>query len=367
MCATRNRASQLTVLAAAMFLTGSLVMAERVKDIVDIKGIRGNPLQGIGLAVGLNGTGDASPLTRRMFANFLRRTEGLALEPKDLDSKNVAAVMVRGHLPPFARCGSEIPVTVSATAAGSLQGGILLMTPLKGADGQVYAVAQGALTIGGFGVSGTNSSVTKNHITVGQTTATVEREELANFVENGRLTLLLKNPDFASAENIAEAINELYPGRSFAQDPGTVRVSIPRDLKRHELSGLISSIQSLEVEVDAPAIVVINERTGTVVIGKNVGISTVAIVHGNLSIITEEKDYVSQPLPFSRAGSTAKTSRTEIKTIEESGEVHVLPKQVSVSELARALNAMGLTPRDIISIFEALRDANALQAKLKII
>ncbi len=355
----------LVILSIAM-LIGPVVRAERIKDITDIEGERSNLLQGIGLVVGLSGTGDDSELTRRMFANFLRRTEGLALEPDDLTSKNVAAVMVEAVLTPYARCDTEIPATASATGASSLQGGILLMTPLKGADGRVYAVAGGALTIGGFGASGSKSTITKNHITVGQATAIVEKEELATYVKGGRIGLLLKNPDFATAENIAQAINELYPSSSSAVDAGKVRVTLPKKFARQQVNGFITTIGSLQVQVDSPAVVVVNEKTGTIIIGQNVRISNVAIVHGSLSIITQEKDYVSQPLPFSRAGTTAKTERTDIKTIEEGGEIHVLPKQPSVSELARALNAIGRTPRGIISIFQELKAANALQAELKI-
>jgi flagellar P-ring protein precursor FlgI len=344
-------------------------LAERIKDIADIKGIRSNPLQGYGLVVGLNGTGDDSVVSRRMLTNLLRRS-GLVLTPADVASKNVAFVTVTAELGPFSRAGTTIDVTVSATGnATNLQGGTLLLTPLQGADGQVYAVAQGSLVLGGFAASGAKSSISQNHATVGRIPAgaTVEREELAAFVdEAGALTLSLRNADFSTAESVRTVINGLYPAAAETVDGGTVRVRVPSDLPRRELAALVDKIGNLEAKVDTPAIVVINERTGTVVVGQNVGIAMVAISHGNLSIITQEKEDVSQPLPFSRAGTTEKTQRTEITAIEEMGSLHVVPRQVSVAELARALNAMGLSPRDLISIFAALRQAGALQAQLKV-
>jgi flagellar P-ring protein precursor FlgI len=343
--------------------------AERIKDIVEIKGVRSNPLQGYGLVVGLNATGDDSPVSKRMLTNLLRRS-GLVMTPADVASKNMAFVTVTAELGPFARAGTTLDVTVSATGnTTSLQGGTLLLTPLQGADGQVYAVAQGPLTLGGFSASGQKSSVSQNHATVGRVSngATVEREELATFVdESGALTLSLRNPDFSTAEAVRTAINSLHPATAETLDGGTVRVRVPSELARKELAALVDKIGNLDAKVDSPAIVVINERTGTVVVGQNVGISMVAISHGNLSIITQEKEEVSQPLPFSRAGTTEKTQRTEITAVEEMGTLRVVPRQVSVAELARALNAMGLSPRDLISIFEALRQAGALQAQLKV-
>ena len=344
--------------------------AERVKDIVDIQGVRGNPLRGYGLVVGLSGTGDDSPVSRRALANFLRRTTGLVVDPTDVKSKNIASVLVTAELPPFSRLGATIDVTVSAIgSASSLQGGTLLMTTLMGADGEVYAVAQGAISIGGFSAAGEKSSVAKNHATVGRIPngATVEKEELATFIQDGRLTLQLRNPDFATAEKIASAINGVHRKHARAVDAGTVQVQIPKTLTRGQIAAFISGIEALDVKVDQPAMVIINERTGTIVVGANVGISTVAITVGSLSVITEEKDFVSQPLPLSRGGTTAKIQRTGIKVLEEKGPMTVVPRKVSVLELARALNAMGLTPREMISIFQALRQAGALQAKLKII
>ena len=345
--------------------------AERIKDIVDIKGIRGNPLQGIGLVVGLMGTGDDSPVTQRLAANIVRRFK-LSVALDDMSSKNMAVVMVTAKLGPFSRRDTKIDVTVSAMGnATSLQEGTLLMTPLMGADRQVYAVAAGALSVGGYSAAGEQASVSKNHATVARIPqgATVEVEELATFIEEGEIALLLKNPDFSTAERIAQAVNAAFEKSSFAADAGTVRVQVPKNLTRAKVSEFISRIWALQVKVDSPAVVVINRRTGTIIVGENVGISTVAISHGNLFIITTEKEFVSQPLPFSGSGTTEKVKRTEMKVIEEKKgkkAMHVVPRQVSVAELARALNAMGLTPRDLMSVFEALKEAGALQAELRI-
>jgi len=347
--------------AAAVALIAPAASAERIKDIVDIQGVRSNPLQGYGLVVGLAGTGDTTDLTPRALANVLRR-QGLSVDPQDLDGQNVASVIVRAELPPFAGRGQRIDVEVSTIGdATSLQGGTLLITPLRGADARVYAVAHGPVVTGGFAAAGQASSVSKNHPTVGRIPggANVEREEPATFVQNGTLTLNLKNPDFSTAEDIRAAIDAVFPAAAETLDAGTVRIQVPQGLSRSRVAALIDRVGLLEVNVDAPALVVINERTGTIIVGENVGISTVAISHGNLSIVTQEKDYVSQPLPFARAGTTARTHRTDITAIEEEGPLSVVDRKVSVQELARALNAMGLTPRDLIAIFQALKQAVA--------
>jgi flagellar P-ring protein FlgI len=352
----------------ALLLAAVPCRAERIKDIADLKGVRGNPLWAYGLVIGLNGTGDDSPLSRRALTNVLRRT-GLVLDPADLSSKNIASVIVTAELPPFGRAGTTIDVTVSAIGnTTSLQGGTLLTTPLVAADGQVYAVAQGSVSIGGFSATGESASVVKNHPTAGRLPngATIEKEELATFLENGALSLQLRNPDFTTARNMALAVNGLHASSSSAVDAATVRVLVPPKLGRQELTAFIDGICALDVKVDQPAVVVINERTGTIIVGEKVTISSVAISHGNLSIVTEEKDYVSQPLPFSETGKTEKVHRTDIKATEDKSKMVVVPR-VSVSELAKALNAMGMTPRDLIAIFEALRQAGALQAQLKII
>jgi flagellar P-ring protein precursor FlgI len=356
----------LLVLAMLLGVTGS-ARAERIKDIVDIKGEQGNTLEGIGLVTGLSGTGDSSTLSQRFAANYLRR-QGLSVTIAELASKNIAVVMVKAELGPWARRGSKIDVTVSALgSATSLYGGQLHEAELKGPDGQVYALAEGAITVGGYAATGAAATVSKNHPTVGRIArgATVQNEELATIVENGEITLLLRNPDFTTATNIAKAVNAIFPKSSFAPDPGSIRVKIPRSVKRERIAEFIDRIGEQQVEVDLPARVIINERTGTIIVGEKVGISTVAISRGNLSIIIEEKDFISQPLPFSRTGTTARTERTDITIAEEKSPMVVIGRKPSVSDLARALNAMGLTTGDIISVFEDLKAQGALQAELR--
>jgi flagellar P-ring protein precursor FlgI len=351
----------------AMASTCASLQAERIKDIADIKGIRSNQLWGYGLVVGLAGTGDNSAASRRALANILRQT-GIVVNPDDVSSKNIASVMVTADLPAFGALGSSIDVTVSAIGSSStLQGGTLLLTKLVGYDGQVYAISQGAVSIGGFLASGDAASVSSNHPTVGRIPngATIEKEECADFVENGKITWLLRNPDFATAQSVADTINAAYPKAAQATDAGTIIVNVPDKLPKKELVSFVQAVEALEAKVDSPAVVVINERTGTVVVGENVTISTVAIAHGSLSIITQEKEKVSQPGPLS-GGTTEKEHNTDIKVIEGKGKLSVIPKQVSVSDLAKALNAMGLTPRDLIAIFMALKKQGALQAQLQI-
>lgn len=365
----RRRVIVLIVLGT--MLPAASARAERIKDIVQVNGVRSNPLTGIGLVVGLNGTGDDAPVSRRAAVNVLR-TQGIdiVLKPDDFTSKNIATVLVTAQLPPFARRDSSIDVTVSAMGnAAGLLGGTLLRTNLLGADGQVYAVAQGPLVVGGFQASGAAAKVKKNVVTVGRIPngAHVEREERAEFVQDGEIILQLHNPDFTTAKNVAEAVSKVYPKSSHAPDAGSVRIKVPKDTPKTQYTQFLHTILSLEVEVDNAAVVVINERTGTIVIGKDVRVSTVAISHGNLHIIVEEKDFASQPLPFSRGGTTTRLHRTDIKAIEERRGPRVLAKQADVGQLARALRSLGLTPRDLISIFQALRAEGALQGELKVI
>jgi flagellar P-ring protein precursor FlgI len=282
-------------------------------------------------------------------------------------------VMVTAELGPFNRLGSQIDVTVSCIGdAASLQGGTLYPTPLKGLDGQVYAVAAGPISLGGFGASGKAASVSVNHQTVGRIPAgaTVEKEEIATFVDmvagQRYVTLNLRNNDFSTAQRISAVINTMYPSSSVVEDAGTVRVKIPNDINASGIAQFIDVITSPDVKVDMPAVVVVNERTGTIVVGEKVGISTVAISQGSLVVKVKEMEYVSQPMPFSNTGKTEKVPDTAINTTEEPG--HLIPVQnvVTVADLAKALNAIGATPRDLIAIFNALKKAGALQAKLEI-
>jgi flagellar P-ring protein precursor FlgI len=347
--------------------------AERIKDIVDIQGIRSNPLSGIGLVVGLAATGDTGVLSRQMLINILRDS-GLVLTPQDLVGGNVAVVTVTAELGPFDREGARMDVDVSAIGdAKSLQGGMLLPTPLKGLDRQVYAIAQGGVSIGGWAAAGKQATVTKNHQTVGRIPdgAIVEKAELATFVEQvaGQrfVTLNLRNSDFTTAGRIGVAINQRYSDSAVVVDAGTVKITVPADVSQKGIAGFIDNITSAEVVVDVPAVVVINERTGTIVVGENVGISSVAISQGSLVVKVRETARVSQPTaPFSDAGTTQVVPETLLGVEESDAYLIPVARAVTVSELAKTLNAIGATPRDLIAIFNALKKAGALQAKLVI-
>lgn len=350
----------------------SLVRAERIKDITEIEGIRGNPLTGFGVVVGLSDTGDSTLPSRQMLTSLLRR-ENINVTPSDLMGGNVAVVIVTAELGPFHRDGMRIDIDVSSFGdAESLQGGMLLDTELKGLDGQVYAVAKGPISLGGWGASGSQASVTKNHLTVGRIAggAMVERAELSEFWKTTPLgrytTLLLRNSDFTTVERIRQAVNQIYPDMAQVLDAGAVRVRIPDTLTAADIPAFIDQITLLNVKVDSPAVVVINERTGTIVVGENVGISAVAISQGSLVVKVKETEIVSQPTaPFSDAGSTERVPDTIIG-VEET-ETHLIPVQraVTISELAKALNAIGATPRDLVAIFNALKKAGALQARIE--
>ena len=344
--------------------------AVRIKDIADIKGVRSNQLVGYGLVVGLDGTGDSddSTFTLQSMASMLEKM-GVTVKPEDIEVDNVAAVMVTADLPPFARSGNQIDVLVSSIGdAENLQGGTLLFTPLKGADGHVYAIAQGAVSTGGFEVKGTSAGVQKNFPTVGRVVggAVVEREIASNFNQKNELTLTLHRPDFTTASRIAQAINvTLYDQIAVTRDAGTIQVSVPKKYTGNTVQ-LVTLIESIGVTPDVVSKIVINERTGTVIMGENVRIATVAIAHGNLSIQIKENSDVSQPLPFA-AGRTTVTSDTEVAVEEGNKPLFLVESGVSIGEVVKALNALGVTPRDLIAIFQALKAAGALQAELEII
>jgi flagellar P-ring protein precursor FlgI len=371
--AMKSRLILLIILSVVLLNAVEIGQCERIKDIVDIQGIRGNPLAGIGLVIGLAGTGDSTLLSRQILTNILRDS-GLVLSPENLTGGNIAVVMVTTELGPFAREGSRIDVDVSAIGdAKSLQGGMLLPTPLIGLDRQVYAVAQGGVSIGGWAASGDKASITKNHQTVGRIPdgAIVEKEEIATFVEyiadHRLITLNLRNSDFSTAERISEAINQTFPNSTAVVDAGTVKVIVPGEVGRTGIAAFIDDITKHDVKVDVPAVVVINERTGTIVVGENVGISAVAISQGSLVVKIKESATVSQPTaPFSDAGTTEVVPETIIGIEEKAGYLIPVSRAVTVSELAKILNAIGATPRDLIAIFNALKKAGALQAKLVI-
>ena len=364
----------------------------RLKDIASIKGIRTNQLIGYGLVIGLNGSGDkgGTDFTIQGLANMLERM-GIRVSAEDLKVSNVAAVMVNATLPPFARIGKKIDVTVSSIGdAKSLQGGTLLLTPLKGVDGKIYALAQGPLSTGGFSTGGAaGGGVTKNHPTVGRISggATVEREIALSLQQRSELTVMLNSPDFTTAARVAHTINERL-GQSLAEpiDSGTIAIKIP-DYYRDKVVQLLAAVEDVEVIPDSVAKVIVSEKTGTVVIGENVRVQTVAVAHGNLSIQIKETKNVSQPLPFAPrppaegalpsqteegvivapGGSTVVTPESEVAVEEEGNRLLLVPKGRTIGDLVRALNAIGVTPRDLITILQAMKAAGALQAELEII
>lgn len=348
-------------------------LTTRIKDIAKVVGIRGNQLVGYGLVVGLDGTGDDQKFTFQSMKNLLERFN-LTLNLNDVDPDNVAAVMVTTELPPFAVEGSRLDVTVSSIGdAKSLQGGTLLLTGLRGVDNQVYALAQGAISIGGFVATGGggNQKVQKNHVTVGRIPggAIVEYPVATEFVRETFIDLALNDPDFTTASNIEDSINRFF-GRdrlAMALDPGTVRVNVAQLYPTYSNPvRLVADLERINVRTDAPARVVINERTGTVISGQKVRISTVAISHGALTIQVQSTPMVSQPLPFSD-GQTITTRDERIDVTEEGGPLRILRGEgATVEDLVNAFQAIdgGLSPRDLIAIFEALKEAGALKAEL---
>lgn len=377
----------------------------RIKDIASISGVRDNQLIGYGLVVGLAGTGDdvKNGFTDQSLSNILSR-QGLAMRGNTLKSNNIAAVMVTATLPPFAKQGIKLDVDVSSMGSSkSLLGGTLLMTPLRGADGEVYAVAQGALTLGGFTTGGAGSGTVKNHPSAGRISngALVEREIKYEFEKNRALTINLFRPDFTTSSRLAAAINSSgNPVEAKPVDSSSVLITLPAAAGNNILE-VISLIENLDVLVDSQAVVVMNEKTGTVVMGENVRISTVAVAHGNLSIQIKEETSVSQPLPFAPSataaagskvvakegnvtaphlqatkdgdiivapgGQTVVTTNTTATPTEEKKQLILIPKGVTIQEVIKALNAVGVTPRDLITILQTIKAAGALQADLRII
>lgn len=362
----------LTLLCPILAPPSSAWAASRLKDIVDVEGVRDNPLVGYGLVVGLNGTGDSltnSPFTEASLVGMLQRL-GVNTRGASMKTKNVAAVMVTATLPPFAAQGSRLDVSVSTLGdAKNLTGGTLLVTPLLGADGEVYAVAQGSLAVGGFSAEGQGASVTKGVPTSARIAsgATIEREIAFHFNDQEAVRLSLRNPDFTTARRIAEAINvHLRGSAAEAVDSGTVRLLVP-EAHRHDVVGLLTDIETLAVTPDQPAKVIIDEQSGIIVMGENVRISRVAIAQGNLTIRITESPQVSQPGPFSRGGTTVVTPKTSIDVDESKGnKLAVLDTGVSLQEVVQALNALGIGPRDMITILQSIKAAGALQAELEV-
>lgn len=360
----------------ALFCTGSICAQGahvRVKDITSVEGMRINQLTGVGLVTGLNGTGSRSDVTAQFAINFLQSfgqridsTQRLAIsQGATRKTNNLSVVTVIAELPPFARPGTRLDITVSTfDDAKSLQGGTLLLTPLYGVDNKVYAMAAGALSIGGFSFSGAAASVQKNHPNTARVSngATVECVVPNALATSGSLRLLLRHPDFSTARRISDVINAAYPGVAISSDPAAVDVLVPLP-QRPDVVRFVSNIQQLPVQPDMAARVVINERTGTVVVGAGVKISKVALTHANLSVVTAEAPEVSQPAPFS-TGVTAVVPRTQLSVIDENRPVQIFDDSVTVGDLAAALNSLGVTPRDLSAIFQQLHASGALHAEL---
>lgn len=353
-----------------LLVTAAPVHATRIEDLTEVRGVRENQLTGYGLVVGLNGTGDSGQarFTVQSTAAMLRRL-GATLDPAQIQTKNAAAVIITATLPPFANPGTRIDVSVSSLGnARSLVGGTLVQTPLVGADRNVYAVAQGTVIVGGFSASGASgSSFSLNHTTVGRVPegAIVERRVRMPAISNREIALTLHDPSFVLAQRIVEAIDgHLGAGSAAALDPATVRIRVP-DRWRENPVGLLAAIQALDVEPESSSRVVIDERTGTVVLGANVRIREVAIAQGGLTIEVRESAQVSQPNSFGE-GQTAVVPSSEVRAAVDPGSLHRIPATASLSDVITALNALGANPRDLISIFQALRTAGALDADLEV-
>ncbi len=360
------------LLAIALVVLGAAAEAQvRVKDVVRLQGVRENNLYGYGVVVGLNGTGDratSSPFTPQTIANMLQRL-GIAVPPLTLNNKNAAAVMVTAKLPPFIKPGMALDVTMSSLGdATTLQGGTLLLTPLQGPDGRVYALAQGPVSVGGISAGSGGDTVQKNHPTVARIPqgAVVEREVPA-ALDPASVVLQLQQPDITTAVRLAEVVTGANLGTTArATDPTTVVVPVPT-AEQGRLMEFIARIETLPLKVDAPARVIINERTGTVVLGSQFRIATVAIAHGNLTIQVKNETQVSQPGAFAPdSAQTVVVPKSDVTVKEEKGKLAVVPAGASIGDIVQGLNALGVTPRDLISILQAIRQAGALLADLEI-
>jgi flagellar P-ring protein precursor FlgI len=366
----RYLAVALAAFALTLYAAGACATS-RIKDLADIEGVRENQLIGYGLVVGLNGTGDTLnniPFTKQSLTAMLERL-GVNIRGAQLRTGNVAAVMVTGNLPAFATQGTRVDVSVSALGdAKSLQGGTLLVTPLLGADGNVYAVAQGTVAVAGFSAEGEAAKIVRGVPTVGRISngALVEREIDFAINRMSNLRLALRNPDLTTAKRIAGAIND-FLGAAAAEpiDRATIMLAVPP--KYHgNLVALLTEIEPLQIEPDMPAKVVIDDRSGVIVMGRDVRVATVAVAQGNLTVTITETPQVSQPSPFSRGGRTRVVPRTRIGVQEEGVKLGVVDEGVSLRELVDGLNALGVGPRDLISILQAIKASGAIQAEIEV-
>lgn len=360
----------LTVLCVLSLLPATSAEATRIKDIARLEGVRDNQLVGYGLVVGLNGTGDSAStqFTVQSLVSMMERL-GVSVNRAQVKVDNVAAVIVTAQLPPFAKAGSTLDVLVSSIGdADSLVGGTLLMTPLKGPDGNVYAVAQGPLVVGALAFGGKSATVQKNHPTAGRVPngALVEREVAFALGAGDALNYRIQQADFTTIARMSQTINQRFgEGTASALDGASVRVRLPGAFQGR-LIEFIAAMEELPITPDTVARVVINEKTGTIVMGDNVRIQRVAVSHGNLNLVVSEAPQVSQPDPFSD-GQTVVVPRTSIEVVEEMGNLVVVEPGVSLGDIARALNAIGATPRDLIAIFQAIKASGAFHAELVIL
>jgi len=362
----------LLLMTTAIASTAVHAASARLKDILEFEGIRDNPLVGYGLIVGLQGTGDSlgnSPFTQQSLEAMLERL-GVNTRDQNINTENVAAVMVTADLPPFARQGSQIDVVVNSLGdAESLLGGTLLVTPLIGADGEVYAVAQGPLIVGGFSATGNAQTVTKNIPTVGRISngATIERETGFELARMQQMRLSLRNPDLTTAIRVERAINaKLDKTVAKATDPTTVVLVIPPE-RRGDMVAMLSEIEQVVIETDQMARIVIDEKAGVIVMGREVRIDEIAIAQGNLTVTVSESPQVSQPNAFSQGGNTETVDRTDVVIDEDTdSQLTVLKPGVDLQDLVDGLNALGVGPRDMISILQTIKAAGALQAEIEI-
>ena len=336
----------------------------RIKDITEVEGARGNQLTGIGLVTGLNGTGDNSQMAVQMMRNMMRNF-GVTLDARSVRTRNIAVVALTANLPPYVRPGQNIDVNVNTMGnASNLQGGMLIQSPLRGADGKIYAVAQGPVIVGGSSAQGANASRTQNTPTAGRVPngAIVEREVPSDYSMGGQVALLLRDPDYTTAQRIADAINRAYGVVAYAVDAGRVEINLPGQYVQAP-NAFLANMGGIEIEPDTAAKVAINERTGTIVMGGNVRISSVGVAHGNLVVEVADDPNVVQPESFSE-GQTVVTRRTDITVDEEGGSMIAMPATTTVRDLVRVMNSLGAKPRDIIEILQAIDKAGALHGEL---
>jgi flagellar P-ring protein precursor FlgI len=367
---TRKLIAALIAAALSGGLAAPAAATSRIKDLANFEGVRQNQLIGYGLVVGLNGTGDTLnniPFTKQSIQAMLERM-GVNIRGAQIRTGNVAAVMVTANLPPFATQGTRLDVTVSSLGdAKSLQGGTLLVTPLLGADGNVYAVGQGSLAVAGFQAQGDAAKITRGVPTVGRISngAIIEREIEFALNRLNQVRLALRNGDFTTAKRIAAAINDFLGGPiAEPTDPSTVQLTLPKKYPSNIIA-LLTEIEQLQIEPDLPAKVVIDERSGVIVIGRDVRVSTVAVAQGNLTVTVAETPQVSQPAPFSR-GRTVVVPRTKIGVQEDGKKLAIVQEGVSLQQLVDGLNALGIGPLDMIAILQAIKAAGAIQAEIEV-